>query len=81
MGAAFLTKNYLLVVLLVFLAMAVATYALANQTYLTTTQAVANQTQQQINAIRQTTTSESIFLNNFFVSILAIVPVGAYLLR
>ena len=74
MSAAFLTRTYVLVVLLVFLALAVGTYATAEQAYLTTTPAAANQTQQQINTIRQSATPESIFENNFLVSIPAIVP-------
>ena len=76
MGNAFLTKRYLLVVLLVFLALAVATYGIAEASYLTTTPAVANQTQQQIDTLRQGVTPLSIFVNNFLVSILAIVPIG-----
>ena len=75
MRNALLTKTYLLVVLLVFLALAVMTYAFADLAYVTTTPKVANQTQQHINTIRQTITPQSIFVNNFLVSIPAIVPV------
>jgi len=72
----FLTKKYLLVVLLVFIVLFFATYGLAEQAYLTTTPKAANQTLTQINSIRQGVSPESIFLNNFLVSILAIVPIG-----
>ena len=80
MGDAFLTKTYLLVVLLVFLGLAVMTYAFADQAYLTTTPKVANQTQQHINSIRRNITPQSIFLNNFLVSIPAIVPIAGLIL-
>jgi uncharacterized membrane protein SpoIIM required for sporulation len=76
----FLTKTYLLVVLLVFLVLAVMTYAAAEQAYLTTTPKVASQTQQHINTMRQTITPQSIFLNNFLVSIPAIIPVAGPIL-
>ena len=76
MGHAFLTPRYLLVILLVFLVLAVTTWALAEQSYLTTTPTVANQTEQQINTLRQTVTPLSIFINNFLVSIFAIIPIG-----
>jgi small-conductance mechanosensitive channel len=76
MGDHFLTKTYLLVVLLAFLVLAVMTYAVAEQAYLTTTPKAANQTQQHINTIRQTITPQSIFLNNFLVSVPAIIPVA-----
>lgn len=75
-----MTKNYLLVVLLVFLALAAMTYAFAEQAYLTATPKVASQTQQQVNAIRQSVTPQSIFLNNFLVSIPAIVPIAGPIL-
>ena len=80
MGNALLTKTYLLAVLLVFLALAAMTYAVAEQTYLTTTPKVASQTQQHINTVRQTITPQSIFLNNFLVSIPAIIPVAGPIL-
>ena len=80
MGDRFLTKTYLLVVLLVFLVLAVTTYAVAEQAYLATTPKAASQTQQHINTIRQTITAQSIFLNNFLVSIPAIVPVAGPIL-
>ena len=80
MGNALLTKTYLLVVLLVFLGLAVMTYALADQAYSTTTPKVANQTQQHVNAIRRTITPQTIFLNNFLVSIPAIIPVAGLIL-
>jgi len=80
MGNALLTKTYVLVVLLAFLVLAVMTYAFADQAYLTTTPRVANQTQQHVNTIRQSITPQSIFLNNFLVSIPAIVPVGGLVL-
>ena len=76
MENGFLTKKYLLVVLLVFIVLFFATYGLAEQAYLTTTPKAANQTLTQINSIRQGVSPESIFLNNFLVSILAIVPIG-----
>jgi len=76
MGNGFFTKTYLLVVLLVFVGLAVITYAVAYQAYSTTTPTVANQTQQNVNHIRQNITPQSIFLNNFLVSIAAIVPVA-----
>jgi hypothetical protein len=65
-----------LVVLAVFLVLAFTTYALAQESYSTTTPSAANQTQTQINNIRQTVTPLSIFVNNFLVSILGIVPIG-----
>jgi uncharacterized membrane protein SpoIIM required for sporulation len=68
------------VVLLVFLGLAVMTYAFADQAYLTTTPKVANQTQQHINAIRHNITPQIIFLNNFLVSIPAIVPIAGLIL-
>jgi uncharacterized membrane protein SpoIIM required for sporulation len=80
MEDALLTKTYLLVVLLVFLVLAVMTYASADQAYLTTTPKAANQTQQQVNTIRRNITPQSIFLNNFLVSIPAIVPVAGLIL-
>jgi uncharacterized membrane protein SpoIIM required for sporulation len=80
MGDALLTKTYLLVVLLVFLGLAVMTYAVADEAYLTTTPKVANQTQQHINAIRSNITPQGIFLNNFLVSIPAIVPIAGLIL-
>jgi len=80
MGNPFLTKTYFLVVLLVFLVIAGVTIAVAYEAYATTTPKAANQTQQQINTIRQTVTPQSIFLNNFLVSIFAIVPVGGPIL-
>jgi uncharacterized membrane protein SpoIIM required for sporulation len=80
MGDALLTKTYLLVVLLVFLGLAVMTYAFADQAYLTTTPKVANQTQQHINAVRRNITPQGIFLNNFLVSIPAIVPIAGLIL-
>jgi hypothetical protein len=76
MGHAFLTRNYVLVVLLVFFALTVSVWAIAQSAYLTTTPSVANQTQQQIETARQTVSPLSIFINNFLVSILCIVPVG-----
>ncbi len=76
MGNAFLTKTYLLVVLLVFLVIAGITIAVAYEAYATTTPKTADQTQKQINTVRQTVTPQSIFLNNFLVSIFAIVPIG-----
>jgi len=76
MGGALLTKTYLLVVLLVFLSLALMTYAFAEQAYLTATPSIANQTQQQVNTIRQTVTPQSIFLHNLVASIPAIVPIG-----
>ena len=76
MRNSFFTKNYFIVVLLVFLILALATYGLAEGAYLTTTPSTANQTQQRINFLRQTVTPMSIFINNFLVSILAIVPIG-----
>ena len=63
-------------VLLVFLVIAGITFAVASKTYATTTPKAANQTQQQINTVRQTVTPQSIFLNNFLVSIFAIIPIG-----
>ena len=80
MDDAFLSKTYLLVVLIVFLAIAGIIFAVAYASYATTTPAAANQTQQQINTIRQSVTPESIFLNNFLVSIFAIVPIGGPIL-
>ena len=70
------TKTYLLVILLVFLVLLAMTFALASQAYATTTPKIANQTQQQINKIRQSITPQSIFINNFLVSIPAIVPIA-----
>jgi uncharacterized membrane protein SpoIIM required for sporulation len=80
MGNAFSTKTYLLVVLLVFLVLAVMTIASAEQAYLTTTPTVASQTQQHVNAVRHNITPQSIFLNNFFVSIPVIIPVAGLIL-
>ncbi len=80
MDDAFLSKTFLLVVLIVFLAIAAITFAVAYAGYTTTTPAAANQTQQQVNSIRQTVTPQSIFLNNFLVSIFAIVPIGGPIL-
>ncbi len=80
MKGAFLSKTYLLVVLIVFLVLAGTTYALADQAYLTTTPKAANQTQQHINTLRQTITPQSIFLNNFLVSFFAILPVAGIIL-
>lgn len=80
MAGAFLTKKYVLVFLLVFFALAITTYALAEQAYLTTTPTVANQTQQQINNLRENITPQSIFFNNLLVSVLAIVPIAGIIL-
>jgi small-conductance mechanosensitive channel len=80
MRGAFLTKTYLLAVLIVFLALAGITYAFAEHAYLTTTPTAANQTQQQINQIRQTVTPQSIFLNNFEVSFFALLPIAGVIL-
>jgi len=80
MAEPLFTKSYLLIVLLVFLVLAIMTYAVAEQAYLTTTPNAANQTQQHINTIRQTITPQSIFLNNFLVSIPAIIPVAGPIL-
>jgi len=80
MGNHLLTKTYLLVLLLVFLVLAMMTYAVAEQAYLTTTPKAASQTQQHINTVRQTITPQSIFLNNFLVSIPAIIPVAGPIL-
>ena len=76
MENAFLSRRYILVVVLVFFIMALATWAIAQETYMTTTPTAANQTQSQIDNLRQTVTPLSIFINNFLVSILAIVPLG-----
>jgi len=76
MGNRFFTKTYLLVILLVFLMLAALTFAIAYETYLTTTPKAAGQAQKQVNSIRQNATPESIFLNNFLVSIPAIIPIG-----
>lgn len=76
MGNTWFTKTYVIVVLLVFLVLAVATWGLAQQAYLTTTPKAANQTQTKINTLRQTVTPLSIFVNNFLVSIFAIIPIG-----
>ena len=65
MDDAFLSKTYVLVVLLVFLAIAGIIFAVAYASYATTSPAAANQTQHQVNTIRQSVTPESIFLNNF----------------
>lgn len=80
MDDTFLSKNYLLVVLIVFLAIAAITFTVAYAAYTTTSPAAANQTQQQINTIRQSVTPQSIFLNNFLVSIFAIIPIGGPIL-
>jgi hypothetical protein len=80
MRDAFLSKTYLLVVILVFLSLAAMTYATAELSYLTTTPKAASQAQQQVNSIRQTVTPQSIFSNNFLVSFSAIVPVGGLIL-
>ena len=80
MADALLTKTYLLVVLLVFLVLAAMTYAVADEAYFTTTPKVASQTQQHVNAIRHNITPQSIFLNNFLVSIPTIVPVAGLIL-
>ena len=80
MGGALLTKTYLLVVLLVFLSLALMTYAFAEQAYLTTTPKIANQTHQQINTIRQSITPQSIFLNNLVASIPAIIPIAGLII-
>lgn len=72
--------TYVLVILLVFLGLAAMTFAVAAQAYSTTTPKVANQTQTQVNNIRQTVSPQSIFLNNFFVSISAILPVAGLIL-
>ena len=77
---ALLTKTYVLAILLVFLVLAVTTYAFADQAYLTTTPKVANQTQQHVNTIRRSITPQTIFLNNFLVSIPAIVPIAGLIL-
>jgi len=70
----------MLVVLAVFLVLAVTTYALAQEAYMTATPKVANQTQQQINNIRQSATALGIFVNNFLVSIAAVIPVAGLIL-
>jgi uncharacterized membrane protein SpoIIM required for sporulation len=80
MSDGFMSKTYIIVILLVFLGLAVFTYAVAYQTYLTTTPTVANQTQTQINTLRQSITWQSIFLNNFLVSIVALVPVAGLII-
>jgi small-conductance mechanosensitive channel len=56
------------------------TYAVAEEAYLTTTPKAASQTQQHINKIRQAITPQSIFLNNFLVSVPAIIPVAGPIL-
>jgi len=76
----FLSKKYVLLVSLVFLALAAMTFAFADITYLTTTASIANQTQTQVITIRQTVTPESIFLNNFKESILSVVPLAGIIL-
>jgi len=76
----FLSKTYFIVILVVFLVLALMTYAIAQETYLTTTPTVANQTQTQINNIRQTITPQGIFFNNFLVSIPALVPVAGLII-
>lgn len=80
MGNSLFTRTYLLVIFVVFLALLAVTYAFAYQSYLTTTPQAANQTQQHINSIRQNITPESIFLNNFLVSIPALVPVAGIII-
>ncbi len=79
-GNGLFTKTYLLVILLVFLGLAAMTFAIASHTYATTTPRIANQTQQQVNKIRQNITPQSIFLNNFLVSIPAIVPIAGLII-
>ena len=80
MSASFLSKKYILVVLAVFLVIAAITVVVAYGAYYTTTPAAANQTQQRVNNIRESVTPLSIFLNNFLVSIFAIIPIGGPLL-
>lgn len=80
MSGSFLTKTYVLVVLLVFLVLAALTFAFAYQAYVTTKPSAATQTQQQINTLRENVTPQSIFINNFFVSIYAVVPVAGPIL-
>lgn len=77
---SFLTKTYVLTVLLVFLVLAALTFAFAYQAYVTTTPSTANQTQTQVNTLRQTVTARSIFANNFMVSIFAVIPVAGPIL-
>ncbi len=69
-------KKYVLMILLVFLTLVAITFALAYHAYSTTNPNAANQTLQQVNKIRQNITPQSIFLNNFLVSIPAIVPIA-----
>lgn len=80
MKGTFLSKTYLLIVLIVFLVLAGTTYAIAEQAYLTTTPKAANSTQTQINTIRQTVTPQSIFLNNLEVSFFAFLPIAGVIL-
>ena len=80
MDDAFLSKTYVLVVLIMFLVFAAVTFVVADITYLTTTPSAANQTQTQISTIRQSVTPQSIFLNNFIASFLAVVPVAGIII-
>src|SRR5208283_5453113 len=76
MAGTFLSGTYLIVVLLVFLALAALTFAFAYESYVTTTPSAASQTQTQVNTLRQSVTPQSIFLNNFLVSFFAVIPLA-----
>jgi len=80
MEGVFLSKTYFIVVLLVFLALAALTFAFAYESYATTTPSAASQTKSQVNTLRQSATPQSIFLNNFIVSIFTIIPIAGPIL-
>jgi len=70
----YLTSAFLLLLCLSFIMLEGMLYFAANQTYLTTTANEAEEMQEQIEKERQTITAFTIFLNNFQVSILLIIP-------
>jgi uncharacterized membrane protein SpoIIM required for sporulation len=72
--AQYLTRGFLLTLIIAFTLLIVMLTLTANNTYQTATMEEANQTLQQIQTERETMTAEGIFINNLLISLPMIVP-------
>jgi uncharacterized membrane protein SpoIIM required for sporulation len=70
----YLTRGFLLTLIIAFTFLIISLVITANNTYQTATIEEANQTLQQIQTERETATAQTIFINNLLISLPMIIP-------
>jgi uncharacterized membrane protein SpoIIM required for sporulation len=70
----YFTRAFMLTTIFAFILLVSSMYLWANQAYLTATPKAANETRNQVQTERQSSTAMSIFINNLRVSLFLIIP-------